>query len=119
MSRLKHQSIATIALTLIALVVLQSADAPEKPQAGRTDLFGDPLPEGALARLGTLRWRHGGPVYFTGFSADGKQLVTASMDGSVRVWEVATGKLLNTLTRPAESVPADQFRARRGNRRFP
>src|SRR5437899_1912584 len=52
-----------------------AADA--KPQA-RTDLHGDPLPDGALVRFGTLRWRHGGPVSFVAFTPDGKALVTAS-----------------------------------------
>ena len=32
-------------------------------------------------RFGTLRLRHGAPVYFVGFSAQGKELVTASQDG--------------------------------------
>lgn len=115
MSTIKCQSVAMVALGLILLGVLQAADAPPKAEGGRTDLFGDPLPEGALARMGTVRWRHGGPVYFTGFSADGKQLVTASMDGSVRVWEVATGKLLSTLTKDADNVGAEPARVRRGN----
>jgi WD40 repeat protein len=91
------------------------AAEPEKAAGARTDLFGDPLPEGALARMGTLRWRHGGPVYFVGFNADGKQLVTASLDGSYRVWEVASGKLLHTLHRPPEAMAVDPLRARRGN----
>jgi hypothetical protein len=45
----------------------------------RTDLYGDALPPGALARMGTLRWRHGGnrPA---GVSEDGKVIITAGRD---------------------------------------
>lgn len=75
--------------------VAQQAD-PKAPQAADqanpADQYGDPLPQGALARMGTLRWRHGGSVYFVGFTAEGKQLVTASADGLFRVWDLANGK---------------------------
>lgn len=63
-----------------------------KPQA-RTDALGDPLPEGAIARLGTVRFRHGGGISFLSFTPDEKRLVSKGIDG-VRVWEAATGKEL-------------------------
>jgi WD40 repeat protein len=73
----------------------QSAGAARPAAAeGKTDRFGDPLPEGALARMGTLRWRHGAPVSFVGYTAHGKQLLTACTDGFFRVWDVASGKEL-------------------------
>jgi WD40 repeat protein len=58
---------------------------------GRTDLHGDPLPPKAVARLGTVRWRHTGPVYVLGFVAAGKQLVTFSENDGILVWDAATG----------------------------
>ncbi|HEY7315344.1 MAG TPA: sigma-70 family RNA polymerase sigma factor [Gemmataceae bacterium] len=71
----------------------QHAEQP-KPESGsqpRADRFGDVLPPGALARLGTVRLRSGGfrgPVVF---SADGKTLFSASDNGYVHVWDAATG----------------------------
>lgn len=58
----------------------------------RNDAHGDPLPDGARARLGTLRWRHAAGVLFVSFTADGKQLLSASQDGTLRLWEADTGK---------------------------
>jgi WD40 repeat protein len=37
---------------------------------------------------------HSGEVWQASFSPDGKKLVTGSADGSVRLWEVATGREL-------------------------
>src|SRR5262249_507964 len=50
------------------------------------------LPNGALARFGTLRWRHNTPVFFLAYLNEDKEMLTVSQDGSMRVWEVATGK---------------------------
>jgi WD40 repeat protein len=67
-----------------------------EPQAGsavgiRLDALGDPLPNGALARLGTLRLQHGEPIRRLCYSPDGKWIASSS-DKNVRVWDVATGK---------------------------
>jgi WD40 repeat protein len=65
------------------------------------DRYGDPLPEGALARLGTLRFRHGSAVEQAAFSPDGKQIAAAVHDGGLCVWEAATGRMLFQVGKPA------------------
>lgn len=65
-----------------------------KKQPARTDLYGDPLPEGAVARLGTVRIRHAAPVACFQFSPEGKVLAAGDWDGTVSLWDVGSRKLL-------------------------
>lgn len=71
------------------------------PDNGRTrvrvDLHGDPLPDGAVARLGTVRFRMSGLVYACCWSPDGKTLAASSVDKSVVFFDAATGKRLRQL----------------------
>src|SRR5262249_54029936 len=65
--------------------------------SSKTDLHGDSLPKGALARVGTLRWRHEADRLL--FSADGKYL--ASSGHEVRLWETKSGRWLRSIPSPA------------------
>jgi hypothetical protein len=64
----------------------------------RTDSYGDPLPPGALVRLGTVRFRpccRNGSGDLFAFTPDGKGLLTAGgRDKPISLWERETGKLL-------------------------
>src|SRR5262245_19531022 len=51
-----------------------------KAKQVRTDLFGDPLPPGALTRMGRERARHGPFFYCVVFAPDGKSLASADDD---------------------------------------
>ncbi len=63
----------------------------------RVDVHGDPLPPGALARIGSTRLRHAGPVSSLAFTRDGKVIASASHDRTICFWDAATGKLLRRL----------------------
>ena len=82
-------------------------DTPAEQPSAKADLHGDPLPPGALARLGTVRWRHGARASVLVYAAGGKEVVTAGPDGLARVWNAATGKELRRLGKPAEPAAAD------------
>ncbi len=93
--------------------VSKRGDSREAP---RTDLHGDPLPPGALARLGTVRWRHGFAVAYVAFTPDGKSLLTAAQDNTIRLWDWGTGKEIRRFGKPpavkpnAPGDPAAQLR---------
>jgi WD40 repeat protein len=65
---------------------------------------GDPLPEGALRRIGTGRLRHEGTVEYLAFLADGKTLASTASDGTARLWDVATGRELHRFRCPDRYV---------------
>ncbi len=105
----------SLALVLVAGLLLLGPEAP----AQRVDRYGDPLPDQAIVRLGTVRFRglreclafspagrllavaitqvqsqigaHDGPVAGVAFSADGRQLTSWGGDG-VLIWEVPGGR---------------------------
>jgi RNA polymerase sigma factor (sigma-70 family) len=81
------------------------ARAKERPRPAEgapvaLDRHGDPLPPGAIARLGTLRFRHGSMVTGLAFAPDGKTIVSGSYDQTIRVWDAATGRERLRLSEP-------------------
>ena len=76
-------------------------DPPGIPRPQLRDRYGDPLPECAVARLGTVRLRHSDTINSVAFSPDGKLLASAGDDRAVVLWDVLTGKAVRTLIHPA------------------
>ncbi|HEV3143706.1 MAG TPA: hypothetical protein VGZ47_07480, partial [Gemmataceae bacterium] len=71
--------------------------------ARRTDLHGDSLPDEALVRLGTTRFRPGEAVRWMRFTPDGANLVTQSPSGLI-VWDAATGRELRRFGAAVETA---------------
>src|SRR6266508_1095436 len=91
------------AFSLIAIVTLCApvmATPPTEVRAARNDSFGDPLPKGAIARLGTIRWKGSERIGAIAISPDGKLLVAACSDGHMRLWEFPSGVLLRRFDMP-------------------
>jgi len=55
--------------------------------------------------------KHDGRVYSAQFSADGQRVVTASADGTARVWDAATGKAISQPMKHDGEVASAQFSA--------
>jgi hypothetical protein len=83
--------------------------APARAPDARADAFGDALPPGALARLGTLRWRNGPGLTQFAFTARGNRLVTAGSDGVLRVWDAGTGKEVRRWGTPVSPDLVDRW----------
>jgi RNA polymerase sigma factor (sigma-70 family) len=79
--------------------VPQTAAPVGEAENGPVDRWGDPLPPGAVVRLGTARFRPSRlGVQGLGFLPDGKTLVSAVEGGSIQLWEARTGKLLREIS---------------------
>lgn len=91
MQRLAH-------LLVLAVVVAGAlpGGAQDKPQPG-FDALGDPLPEHAVKRLGTARWRHGSRILCLSYAPIGQKLAAGGGDDPVRLWDADTGKEIRTI----------------------
>jgi WD40 repeat protein len=68
---------------------------PEDPavsSATQVPSSGDSLPQGAVARLGTLRFHHGSDLSGVAFALDGQYLLSIGSDGLIRVWDTVSAK---------------------------
>lgn len=100
--------VATICLSLTCLGTRATPQTPDPKQPhtqgtstaqskGRVDLYGDPLPPGVFARLGTIRLRQGSFSGGVVFARDGKSLYSADYPALIHVWDMADGKERRTL----------------------
>ena len=88
---------------LLAAAPASAADPP-------ADLYGDPLPAGAAAQAGSVRFRHAGPVFAAALSPDGKAVAAEGGDRVLRVWAIPSGKEL--LSVPASRASPSPCRIR-------
>jgi WD40 repeat protein len=87
-------------LLLVLLLIVPRAVAGEPG----VDTLGDPLPPGAVARLGTVRLRPGMDIESLLFSPDGKRLACwhrmYGPSSAITLWDAGTGRELRRLPRP-------------------
>ncbi len=69
------------------------------------DRHGDPLPEYARARMGTMQLHDGSRVNQVFFTPDSKSLVTVDHIPKVRVWDATTGRPLREIGDSPASLP--------------
>ena len=105
-------------LRLAIAVVLSTLLAfPLSAQQPATDLYGDPLPPGAIARLGTIRFRSGRFPSGLAFLPDSKTFVTVSReDIGIQFWEAETGRLLREIS--VEPMTVEGFAISRDGKQF-
>src|SRR5947209_20521665 len=90
-----RRALPSLVACLIVFLPCAAPGAPPAPKGGpvHTDRYGDLLPDGAIARLGTVRlWHHDADQL--AFSGDGKMLVSGG-PRSIRLWAVPNGQLLH------------------------
>jgi hypothetical protein len=77
----------------------QCADRLEPTKVADASESRESLPDGAVLRMGTVQLQHGDSIFFAAYTPDGKALLTASKDQSIRLWNLATGKELRRFER--------------------
>lgn len=103
-----HKLVVTILACVVAstFVTVSQSAAPhtssDEPIV-RFDVYGDPLPAGATARLGTVRWQHPTTCSKVLFLPGDKQVLSSGGPFTC-VWDTHTGKLLQSF---GESVASN------------
>lgn len=93
-----------LALLFLILAVPVRAQPPAK-----IDLAGDPLPPGAVARIGTVRFLPRPYLEQVFFTADGNTVIGRGADSVVQFWDAETGKPAGELRDPdLRNFRADQ-----------
>jgi WD40 repeat protein len=90
----RHVSAFVLATLLVVLGgVMAPVRLPAGPgrQEGRVDNYGDPLPDGAVSRIGSIRFRHPRGLTALALSPDEKVLAVGQMDGPVVLWDLPEG----------------------------
>jgi RNA polymerase sigma factor (sigma-70 family) len=106
----------TVAMAGLALGLAPASDPPSPPSksvetakapAAAVDAFGDPLPPGAVARLGTVRFRTADFPKHLAVSPDGKQIASTAFLQHTRlaVWEADTGRPIRDVELPDYPQP--------------
>jgi RNA polymerase sigma factor (sigma-70 family) len=90
------------------------ASAPDPPTpagapAARVDGDGDPLPPGAILRLGSLRLRHRSALRSVAFAPGGRLLISGGWERAIRWWDPTTGKEVRQTRAPEKGVDAIAF----------
>ena len=76
-------------LVMVLVAALPAGVVAQQPDPPCLDAYGDPLPDGALLRIGTTRLRPGSPVKAMAFTPDGTRLVAPSADSrAIHVWDL-------------------------------
>ncbi len=96
--------LVTSELSAVRTVAAETVEIPGEPIKIKP---GDPLSGRALVQKpgrinGVMSWtletrRHRGAMYHVAISPDGKTLATGGLDGTIRLWDVETGKFIKCL----------------------
>ena len=98
-----------LAASLSVLLALAPEICCRAGQPVLLDAQGDPLPSGALARLGTTRFRTAGLIYTCAFSPDGKLVAAGSVDPAVCLLDANSGRVLSELRAHSYDVTVVTF----------
>jgi len=88
-------------LCLLLITAVAGCTEAKSPPPARRDFYGDPLPNHALARLGSVRFRPRASVWAMDISPDGKLVATGTIPGSVdnevELWNPTDGMKVGSL----------------------
>src|SRR5215469_7446004 len=107
--RLSHEVPMSTQARFLSLILLSLGSVPLAAEPAR-DRFGDPLPDSAVARLGSLHLRNEQVIITVAFSADGKSLVVCDTN-SLSFWDPATGKMVRRMALEKPDVRLRRFSA--------